>query len=140
MSNLPHINYYYSNDLYKSANSANNYEQFSSPSEDAFVMFYAPWCGHCKYAKPEVQLVLGGIATDYKDYSLGNFKKHNGKLAVIMVNGDDHPELTKKFDVTGFPTFKLLKGIKDRNTLTSTSVVEYNGSRNQQEIEQYLIN
>ncbi len=116
----------------------NQYENFSSPQEDVFVMFYAPWCGHCTRSKPHVQKSLGGIATEYNDYRQGQFKKHKGKIAIVLVNGDEHPEVAKKFGVRGYPTFKLCKGVKDRQTLHSDEVQEYEGGRDQASIENFL--
>ena len=44
------------------------------------------------------------------------YQKHKGKTAIIMVNGDDYPELAQQFGVQGYPTFKYLKGIKNKNS------------------------
>ncbi len=147
MSGLPHKNFYYVNSIYRDSNqnqnynyhNNNHYEGFTSHQpEDVFVMFYAPWCGHCKSSKPAVQQALGGIASEYQDYMAGQFQKHGGKVAIVMVNGDEHPEITKKFGVQGFPTFKLLKGVHNRNSLDCESVHEYDGGRSVPEIDGYL--
>ena len=100
-------------------------------------MFYAPWCGHCKNAKPEVGKALGGIATEYSDYQKGQYQK-KGKTAIVMVNGDDHPELTQQFGVQGYPTFKLLKGVSDKNTLSCQSTHDYSGGRSSGDFERFL--
>ena len=114
-----------------------SHEGFANPDEDAFVMFYAPWCGHCKNAKPEVGKALGGIATEYSDYQKGKYQK-KGKTAIVMVNGDDHPELTQQFGVQGYPTFKLLKGVSDKNTLSCQSTHDYSGGRSSGDFERFL--
>lgn len=131
MSKLPHSNYF----LYKNFQSIENFE--STPSHNAFVMFYAPWCGHCKSAKPEFDNILGGISSDYKDYISGNFKKHNGKLAVVKVNGDEHPDIIKKHGVNGFPTFKYIKNING-NHLSGKENLDYSGGRDKDSFEQYI--
>lgn len=104
-------------------------------TENVFAMFYAPWCGHCQTAKPEFQQTLGGKAQDYADYSKN---KLAGGISLVMVNGDDHPEMMEKFGVQGFPTFKLLEGVSNRKTLNSKNIKDYNGGRNSQEFENFL--
>jgi thiol-disulfide isomerase/thioredoxin len=150
MSNLPHKHFYLSNTIkynqfdnstpegYNSNDNKQIYELFSSPTENAFVMFYAPWCGHCKSSKPHVQSLFNGIACEYSDYSKGNFQKHNN-TAIVMVNGDEHPEITQKFNIDGYPTFKLFKNVKDRNSLQSSQIDDYNGNRDKQSFTQYLL-
>ena len=32
-----------------------NFKEFTKSKDDVLVMFYAPWCGHCKKMKPEFQ-------------------------------------------------------------------------------------
>lgn len=115
-----------------------SYEHYADQSEDAFVMFYAPWCGHCKTSKPAMAQTMGGVGTEFSNYKSGDFRKHNGKTAVIMVNCDDHPEIAKQHNVNGFPTFKYLKGIKDRSLLKADNVLEYSGGRSSKHFEDYV--
>ena len=63
-------------------------------SERWFVMFYAPWCGHCKKLKP----IFHEAAA-----KLGN------KLRFGKVDASKHDDLKKRFDVSGYPTLKLFE-------------------------------
>ena len=149
MPGLPHPNFYYSTiygnaaqphyvETFTNPPQHTSYEHYATQDEHAFVMFYAPWCGHCKTAKPEMAQTMGGVGTEFDSYKSGQFKKHNGKTAVILVNCDEHPEIAKKFGVNSFPTFKYLKGIKDRQSLEADEVVEYTGGRSASDFEQYV--
>lgn len=57
------------------------------------VMFYAPWCGHCKKAKPEIQVA----ADHYKD---------DRKVWFAGVDCTIHQKICSQFDVEGYPTFR----------------------------------
>ena len=35
----------------------NNFTEVTGEKDVTLVMFYAPWCGHCKKAKPEYQVI-----------------------------------------------------------------------------------
>lgn len=132
MSRLPHSNFYFYQNY-------QNVEHFENPSgTDALVMFYAPWCGHCKTTKPEFDRALGGIACDYEDYISGKCKKHNGKIALIKVNGDDHPHVMKKHGVEGFPTIKYVKNIQDNQNLSGSKHIEYSGNRDSSGFESFV--
>lgn len=109
----------------------------SKTSENAFVMFYAPWCGHCQTAKPEFKKALGGKAEDFGSY---RNRAISGGTKLVMVNADDHPNILEQFGVTGFPTFKLLHGVSDRKKLTNFKMVDYNGNRDANNFELFLKN
>merc|ERR1712013_260796 len=57
------------------------------------VMFYAPWCGHCKKAKPEITAAAAVFADDPKV-----------ELAAVDCTTDN--SVCSAFEVSGSPTFK----------------------------------
>ena len=61
------------------------------------VDFYADWCGPCRNFAPE----LAGFAGT-----------HRGTVTVVKVNVDNHPELAKRYSVTGIPAILLFHGGK----------------------------
>jgi len=72
-----------------------NFEQVRN-GDKWLIEFYAPWCGHCKQLIPTWKQ----LATEAKKK---NF--HVAKIDAATEN-----EIAKEFDVTGFPTIKLVHG------------------------------
>lgn len=95
-----------------------SFETFEN-SQPTFAIFYAPWCGHCKQAKPEFEKLV----SDYK----GNTKIH-------MVNGDENKELVKQHGVQGFPSLRYYP----RGLNTPSDYKEYTGERTFQSMKDYL--
>ncbi|KAL3225939.1 hypothetical protein MRX96_025286 [Rhipicephalus microplus] len=62
-------------------------------------MFYAPWCVHCKRAKPEFQ----AAAEELKD---------DPKVALAAVDCTEHSGVCNAYDVGGYPTFKYFSYLK----------------------------
>jgi thioredoxin 2 len=58
------------------------------------VDFWAPWCGPCRMATPEVARAAAHFA---------------GKAIVLKVNTDEHPELSSRYGVQGIPHFVVLR-------------------------------
>lgn len=84
------------------------------------VMFFAPWCGHCKNLEP------------VWDEFTQNFDGYNG-VKIMKVNGTEQPDLCKKHGVAGFPTIKFCKnGLNDTNTVT------YQGDRSLDSLTKFL--
>lgn len=55
------------------------------------VEFYATWCTYCRNQRIELM--------DFE----------NSKIWIGLVDADESPELAQRFNITGFPTFILLK-------------------------------
>ncbi|MGC8760195.1 MAG: thioredoxin TrxC [Bryobacteraceae bacterium] len=58
------------------------------------VDFWAPWCGPCRMAAPEVEAVAREMA---------------GRALVLKVNTEEHPELAARFRVQAIPNFAILR-------------------------------
>jgi len=81
-----------------------------------FVMFHAPWCGHCKRMMPA-----------WEELAAEQSNKGSGCL-VGRVDATVQRKLADHFAVRGFPTIKML---------TSTKVYDYEGGRSQDDLLKY---
>ena len=72
---------------------ADTFEQVISENSSVLVMFYAPWCGHCKAMKP-----------DYMDAALVVKDAGDGILAAVDVTAET--ALAERYEVEGLPTLK----------------------------------
>jgi len=70
-----------------------DFKPFLKKKKHVLVMFYAPWCGHCKRAKPEYERAAADFADDPKV-----------EFAAVDCTKDN--SVCSAFDVSGFPTFK----------------------------------
>nr|CAG4641596.1 EOG090X0438 [Eurycercus lamellatus] len=87
--------------------------------DTSLVMFYAPWCGHCKRLKPEFE----------KAASL--LKSNDPPITLAKVDCTEGGKSTcNKFSVQGYPTLKIFK-----NGEVSS---EYNGPREAAGIAKYM--
>lgn len=95
-----------------------NFDQYVNGDKDAFVEFYAPWCGHCKKLAPAYEEV--GKAFENVD-----------NVLIAKVDADGERELGGRFGVKGFPTLKFFpKG--------STEPIDYNGGRSAEDIIKFI--
>ena len=83
-----------------------NYEMFENSSKPNMVLFYAPWCPHCK-----------SMMGDWEQLS----KHVKGKMEVVKIDCDENPKMAEKYNINGFPTIILFKDGKK---------IHFEGSRN----------
>lgn len=87
--------------------------------ENVLVMFYAPWCGHCKRLKPEFAQAAELLRDDDPPVHLAKVDcTEAGK------------ETCNRFSVSGYPTLKIFKN--------GEVASEYNGPREANGIAKYM--
>jgi thioredoxin 2 len=59
------------------------------------VDFWAPWCAPCRMAAPLVDRAA---------------REHAGKLIVLKLNSDQHPQAGAKHQIRGIPAFIVFRG------------------------------
>ena len=80
------------------------------------IMFYAPWCGHCKEMAPEFAEAAS---------------KLKGQVKLGKVNADEEKPLGKRFEITSFPTLKIFEYGLEKSDAKS---YDYRGGRDAKEI------
>jgi thioredoxin len=64
-------------------------QQLESQAHPTIVDFWAPWCAPCRVTKP----ILESLAREYE-----------GRVDLLMINADEHPQLLQELKVFGIPT------------------------------------
>ncbi|XP_023648626.2 protein disulfide-isomerase A4 [Paramormyrops kingsleyae] len=90
-----------------------NFDTFIQGKDTVLVEFYAPWCGHCKQFAPEYEKIAQTL------------KENEPPISVAKVDATKENALGSRFDVSGYPTIKILK---------NGEPVDYDGDRSEQAI------
>jgi thioredoxin 1 len=76
-------------------NSLNFQAEVLDSATPVFVDVTAEWCGPCRMAKPIVEELA---------------QEGSQALKVVVIDGDESPDLAQRLRVRGFPTFIVFKG------------------------------
>lgn len=75
------------------------FKTFLKKKKSVLVLFYAPWCFHCKAAKPE----LIKAAEEFKD---------DPRIEFCAVDCTKHSSICSAYEVRGYPTIKYFSYLK----------------------------
>ena len=75
--------------------STSNFSDFIAQNYFSMVLFYAPWCGHCKALGPH----YASAASELKKFNPGN-----RSVSLTKVDSTQNPDLALRFDVEEYPT------------------------------------
>ncbi len=89
-------------------------ESFEESKKPSMVLFYAPWCPHCKSMMGDWQKLQEEAGKD---------------MEIVKINCDEKPELAERHGVKGFPTIILFKDGKK---------IHFEGSRNIQNFKKFI--
>lgn len=95
------------------------YKTVNKEKKPLLVMFYAPWCGHCKRMKPEFA-------------SAANRLKGQAILAGMNVDYPEAYKVRQEYNITGFPTVIYFEG--------GERLYDYWDERNEESIVNWMLN
>lgn len=92
---------------------------FTQTHKPVVILFYAPWCGHCK-----------AFHADYERFA----QLVKGTVRVGAINADAHSQVAQQFGVRGFPTIKYWPmGLK-------SSPTDYQQARTAAALQAFVMN
>merc|ERR1711970_1034413 len=80
--------YELTDDTFKSYMKENSEDNF-------FVLFYAPWCGHCNALKPHYN-------------KLAKYVSDKKGVIISQIDADKYKKIASKFKIQGFPTLFMI--------------------------------
>jgi protein disulfide-isomerase A6 len=104
-------------------NSGNFDDVVFAPNTNVMVLFYAPWCGHCKALHPTYEK----IATDYLN---------DKNVVIAKIDATENTVLAEKYNVKGYPHLVFFDA-KEKSKEDYEPVV-YDGGRDEKDFIEFL--
>lgn len=104
-------------------NSGNFDEIVFKPKSHALVLFFAPWCGHCKSLAPTFEK----IATDY-------INEEN--VIIAKIDATENTVLAEKYKVHGYPHLVFFDA--NEKSKEDYEPVVYDGGRSEEDFVEFL--
>ncbi|KAJ8917992.1 hypothetical protein NQ315_011445 [Exocentrus adspersus] len=96
-----------------------NFKQQIKKNKAVMVMFYAPWCGHCRKMKPDYMAAA-------KELQAAGFQQ-----CMAMIDCTENPEIAEEYKISGFPTVKLY--------VNGKYVKDYTGPRTVRDLKEFIL-
>lgn len=87
------------------------------------ALFYTNWCPHCQHFKPHFKKAMTELE--------GKMSNKGKTIRLTMVDCEVNKELGKQYEVSGYPTVKIL--------MDDGTQEEYTGDRNYEGLRAYLL-
>uniref|UniRef100_H2YZQ8 Thioredoxin domain-containing protein n=1 Tax=Ciona savignyi TaxID=51511 RepID=H2YZQ8_CIOSA len=98
---------------------ANDFD-FHVAVDVTFVMFYAPWCGHCKR-----------LAPTWEELASADFSELGAPVKIAKIDCTAHNHICQTFEVTGYPSLLLFKD--------GDKVAKYRGNRSKDDLKSFIL-
>lgn len=94
-------------------------QAYEAHNKAEMVEFFATWCPHCKKMEP----IVAQLA-----------QKYAGKISILRVDVDQAPLASRKFGISGVPTFLFVKNGQVADSLAG----EYSAAELKQQLKVLL--
>ena len=106
------------NEYFQNSTGDDDLDEGFANSGAEFVMFHAPWCGHCKRTMPEFQKLMD---------------KYDGDVKINAIDCEENKDVAKEHDIKGFPTIRFYP-----QGMAGQDYQEYSGGRTHGDFVKYL--
>ena len=85
-----------------------HWQSWREQNPRSLMMFYAPWCGHCKSSKPH-----------YAEAS-EKVKRAGIQIPLVAVDCTTETSICAQYEIKGYPTFKYFKDAYDEGEVVAS--------------------
>jgi len=106
------------NEYFQNSTDDDDLDEGFANSGAEFVMFHAPWCGHCKRTMPEFEKLMAN---------------NDSNVKISAIDCEENKDVAKEHDIKGFPTIRFYP-----QGMAGKDYQEYSGGRTHGDFVKYL--